>query len=287
MKTSFFLCFFLLVGGIVSGTNYKVLDSRFSPPEYYVGDEVELHLELLLSENTRFESFIQLPEDPWIEIRDVEFSQNEETLRLIITFVSFYPGSRPLPPITMGDVVLKDENINTLSLIEKGNNIIAGPRGQLLIPGTRTFLLILLALLVLIPVVTFGGVTRLIFLVKKMLQEYKEGRAWRVLQRSLEDLRRDMAILDSADFYDQMIAGVKTYLSLRLAVDLSSATSMEVEDLLREKLSPRRRDFLSKLFNYSDLVRFAHKKAPLIDRRSQIEEVEDLAKSIESGGAVE
>jgi len=263
------------------GEDISIINSYFSPSQYYVGDEALLHLEILKEEGLSLSPVIEIPEHKWVDIRDVQLTEGDDSYRVVILFVSYFTGSQTLPDISIGDMTLSGLKIYTESLITEDNPSISEPKGNLLIPGTRTFLVFAAFLLIMIPLLVLGVFRKGWTFIRGLFIQYRHGQILKRLENRLELLRRDMAVLDDAEFYDKLIEALRGYLEARLEVPLSAATTQELNYFIGDRLEYRHKSFVGELFRYGDMVKFAHNRAPLGDRRDHMEGVDAMVHSLE------
>ncbi|WP_028975048.1 hypothetical protein [Spirochaeta cellobiosiphila] len=282
MRKVFVGCLFLWACLGAFGQDLNIIRSYFSPSQYYVGDEATLHLEILKKEDVILSPVVDIPKHPWINIRDVLFSEDEDSYRIQIKFVSYNTGSQTLPDITIGGLTLKGLKIYTESLVDNNNSSISEPKGNLLVPGTRTFIIAVVFVIILVPLLFLGLIQRLYLFFKNSFLLYKHKKIYRKLQSQLDLLRRDIAVLEDAPFYDGLLQAIRVYLQDRLQVPLSSATTAELDYYIGDRIGFRYKTFISDLFRYGDMVKFAHHPAPLGDRRNHLEGVDSLVQSLEA-----
>ncbi len=110
------------------------------PPVFYVGDQVEARLTLLLPEGKALLPPLSLPTQSWVLIRDVQVRHDPPFERVTVKFVPFAPGVKTLPPLVLGDLTLDGVRISTNSLLGKEDaSELEPPRDQLVLPHTELF----------------------------------------------------------------------------------------------------------------------------------------------------
>ena len=110
----------------------------FLPKRYYVGDRVELRLQLTVPPGKS----LTAPQPPrggvWLDIIEIKCTPIRDGLWVVqIIFTSYRPGQHLLPAIDLGAIKIADLRAETRSiLVDKNFDKLAGPKGQLTVPGT-------------------------------------------------------------------------------------------------------------------------------------------------------
>ena len=126
----------LLFSGIfsLSAQEYQQLNVRFLPPDYYVGDTVELQFTLRSGGSPNLRVPDLLPDPGWVKLLSLNVEKQGEDHRLTIRFIPYYPGTRSLPSLDLGDLTLRDIKIYTSSVMAADSDReLAGIRENLLI----------------------------------------------------------------------------------------------------------------------------------------------------------
>ncbi len=259
----------LLPSEPAAGQDYVIEQQLFVPRRFYVGDRVELRLRIESAK--RIVPPAELPKAAWISFHEISLHEREGEREVRIAFSSYYPGTQTLPPIDLGGFILSDLKIHTDSVLPKEGAELSGGRGQLLPPGTRLFFGILFAggaLLLLIGLVAGPWSVRR---VRGTLVRYREYRPYRRFSRVLQDLAARNDQMDGRTFYIRLLDELRLYLSSRLGEDLRTATSGEI-DLILKRGGPdgpeggdgrdgafrddRMRNYLPAVFRRGDAVKF-------------------------------
>lgn len=263
-------------GGEAAAQEYSILQSFFLPPQYYVGDRVELRLRVVPEEELVLEGPGSLPKDDTVEYHDVSVKDMGREYQVLITFSSYAPGRQELPPLSLGDITLEGLRINTASLAEEGYSELQEPRPQAVIPSSRLILTLAAGLLLAVPLGGFFLYRILRDQGRRVLVWYQENRPRRQMIRHLRNLKGRVLELDRRDFYSQFSVGLRKYLSLRLGRDCNSATTRELVQILRAALPPHLAERFFSLFEVADLVKFG-------SRYSSVEEqVDHLRECLEA-----
>ncbi len=283
MKKVFFIfSFFLWI--IASGTGeHQILNLTFLPAEYYVGDRVRMAFLVKHGSGDVLEVPDILPSSEWMRYLSVNMEETEKGTQVEIHLIPYYPGTRSLPPLTLGTVVLKELKIYTSSLLDgQADRDLAEIRGPLLIPGTRLMGIILIFLLFALPVVLVFLVRRLWSRAGNMLRSYRISLPYRRFQRIIRRIRGSMTTLPEKEFYSRFSSALKIYLSSRFQRDFFSATTSEIEVFMGEHqvwdslvLS------LVNLFHQVDRVKFAGDTMMFNDRKHLLEEAEQVSQALE------
>ena len=141
---------------------YHITKSMVLPPKFYVGDLVELRVNIESETNITFEIPTVLPESKWIKVEDVTFtSLSNGKLEVRILLRSFQPGTHVLPPIGLGDIVLHDLKIHTNSILEETDTEKLRPlRNQTMLPYTWLRLSGILVIIIMAPFLFYRIISR-------------------------------------------------------------------------------------------------------------------------------
>ena len=296
MKNNILLIFMILFASInclPADTGVHVEDTIFVPREYYVGDKVELRIKLDIEKEFNFQIPSNLPESTWITINSIEIIDEENKQELRIVFTSFIPGTRSFPTLFLGEIVLNSIKIHTSSLIESTEGNFNGIAGQLLLPGTKIGLSIVVGLLFIGPlllIILLGPVKRKLVLVAKN----GIGRSpVTKLNRVLKDLTIQINGISCRRFYIRLSGAVREYLSRRSDTDFITLTTSDIEIALIKTLGNREySSMLSDMMKLSDNIKFGKVTTDDEKKMSDIELVKNIAKFLEakikdkSGGSV-
>jgi hypothetical protein len=160
-------------------------DVQFLPNEFYVGDLVEMRGILPSAGNLRLPE--EFPQTDWLQFEDVEIISNPNgSYQVRIRFISFAPGNRTLPTIELGAVSLSGLKIYTQSLVTDDTTTTAAPLGQLLLPGTYSLLLGVLAALIIVPIILYLMIRKI---VSQLMQFFIRYRLQRPLKKILAEIK--------------------------------------------------------------------------------------------------
>lgn len=232
-------------------------DIRFTPPVFYVGDKVEMVIEFSLARPLAIEDPEIMPESDWAEILDIRVESSGNAATVMIDFIPFAPGTRTLPAMELGALQIRDLKVPTRSVVSGDYEGVRTPRGQLLLPGTRLAVALILALAAMAPFLGFGMVRRLWQQVLRLQEVWKTGRPARKLRRLTKGLRLVIGDLPAMPWFSQLTEALRTYMSSRLERDCRTATTAEIALMgeFRETDSPQVR--LLNILHEGDMVKFA------------------------------
>ena len=283
MRKIYVLLLMLLPLFSAAAQNYQIQNLRFSPPEYYVGDTVEMSFVLRTEESLDIQAPESLPDPVWLKFLDVEVNTRGRDSEVRIRLIPYYPGTRTLPVLNMGEVSLDDLKIFTSSLLNlESSRDLEGIRSPLLIPGTRAMGALIVSLLFSLPVVIILLFRFLRARTGEIVKTYKINLPYRQFQRLVRKIRRTMVNMPERDFYIQFTGGFKKYLSTRFHEDLSSSTTSEIEGMLeKSRVHDTLAMSLVNLFHRVDRVKFAGEKLMYSDREILLNEVEEVSEALE------
>ncbi len=257
---------------------YSVSQSVLLPPEFYVGDSVEMRLTLRVGQNEALTPPKALPTDRWIVFHSIRVVPHGDTQEVRISFTPYHPGTLPFPPIELGHVVLKDISVYVkpvLSAQATGQTTdLRAAYGPLLLPNTRLFVGAMVGVLLIAPLLWLGfyrfGRRR----IQDLLKRLQENRPYRRLLRYLKSVDQRAGDMRGREFYIELLTELKLYLGRRLAVDFAALTTAELEPHLAGLLlTDSERGQLVGLFRFGDLVKFAGRPAPVRQRKSHIDQL--------------
>lgn len=246
----------LLICGSLSA-QAVLTDIRFIPPTFFVGDQVELSISFDLDGPMAIEVPETLPESDWVEIRDIFVETDDQSVTVIIAFTPFAAGTRTLPPMELGALLLKDIKVPTYSILQNTHDGVRSLRGQLLMPGTRLAVALILSLMAMAPFLGYGLFRILWNWFKKSRQLYRTGRPARRLRRLMKNLNAVVGSKTASLWYYELTEGLRTYLSARIGHDCQSATTVEISEMpeFLGKDTPQLR--LLDVLQDGDMVKFA------------------------------
>jgi len=261
---------------------YSLSEAVFLPPRFYVGDRVELRLRLETAPGVSLEPVALEAEKEWLSVEEVRVqSPKAGEAEVRIYFVSFYPGTTHLPPLRLGDLLLGDITITTLSALEKEDaSRLRGPRGQLALPGTYLKLAsLLLAVLALPGAGIFLG-RRLLRAARKLRRLRQWRRPYLRARRELRILEQGLAGSESRGFFIRLSRLLKAYLSERLALPVLSRTTGELA-ASSPGLHPGDWAEVMEVLKLADLAKFSRQESSKAEMTGTLARVSALIERLE------
>ncbi len=279
------LFYTMLVYSISFGEeNFSIKREIFLPQKFFVGDTVELRIELKLQERVRVEVPRSIPETDWLKIVKVKIekaSNNDVTVRIF--FISYQPGTQVLPVIRLGDITLSNLQIYTSSVLEIRK--VKYPRGikdQLTFPGTYRVIVIFTFLVFSLPFILVFGFVKIKSLVLRIRENILKRIPLLEYRRGLLSLEKDISKFEKRIFYMKLTRLLKRYLSSRIGKNIESLTTKELTEKIEESgLDDAVVKKLMDFFKFSDKVKFQGYKPVLDDMKTHILVMKELVEDIE------
>ena len=225
----------------------------------------------------------ELPESSWIDIKSLDLVEDNKNPELRIIFTSFIPGTRSFPTLFLGEIFLNSIKIHTSSLIDSSDKKFIGIAGQLLLPGTKLGLSLIMGVIFLGPIlliILLGPFKRkIIFLIKNGTSRGPINK----LNRILRDLAVQKTGISCRRFYIRLSSAVREYLSKRLDTDFITLTTSDMELALIKVLGHREfSSMLSDMMKLSDSIKFGKVTTDDEKKMSDIELVKNISKFLEA-----
>ncbi len=283
MRVALLFLFFLfgIVLRVGALEDAQLVELMFLPPDFFVGDRVELRAVVTLRPGLRILPPEELPVLGWIDLHDTVVEQDGGKWEIRIEFTPFAPGTRAFPEIRLGDISLSGIKVNVKSILQEQNLDFFGIKNQLLLPGTR------LGIGLLTVVLFFGPVLILTFVgnasrgIKRFISVHAGRRPYKRLHRVLRELRDKQAHMGSRKFYILLSEEFRRYLSARTGRDFLTITSSEVPDLLQEVFPSGKTNGVEEMIRQSDLIKFGGINAGRKQREEDLGMVEEMAEGLE------
>ncbi len=273
---------FLFPTGVMGDGNYTLESVRFTPPEFYVGEQVELRVTLKVPESVPVVEPVEPPELDWINIHDIEVLRKGTIADISILFSTFQPGLQTLPSLDFKGLVLEPVKVHTISVLDINPPPFQEPSGQMLLPGTTFFLVLFITLLLVVPVLVLSlgpGLKKAFF---SVISLRKQKKPLERLKKTLDELGSPEKVLKGDPFYSTLIKEFRIYLHNRTGEDFLSTTSGEFEDLfLRIVPDGRMAEELAGLLNRGDGTRFGGRSVQTDEYTGALEAVKRAAARIE------
>jgi hypothetical protein len=271
-----------MVAGTVDGQSLSSV--VFLPQTYYVGDRVEARVVVRGVSATDIVVPEELPRNSWVVVDSITTIQRADGVELRILFQPFFQGTRELPRIDLGGFVLSGVSPFVSTVFEPGDDQdLASIRDQLLLPGTHLQFALALIVIVAVPTLIFfaGGWGKRWVLAVRV--RYRENRPYRIFLRSVRALAGELNAVDGKTFYIRLMDICRDYLDGKLGGGIRSATTGEMNRVLRHKTVPDdERARLVELFEFGDLVKFAGRRVTLAERTAHIEEVRSIVATLQN-----
>lgn len=254
----------------------------FLPQVFYVGDRVEMRVAF----RTAPGAVPRLPEESptieWGTLHRVRLAEVSGGWELRVSFTPFQPGTQTVPAMFLGDVYLRGIDVPVPTILEEDRSELEPLRDQLLLPATRFLLASVLAVVVLVPAGWFlfyrWGRKRL----RTLLARYRDALPYRRISRSLRQLSGDMDDMSDREFYIQLLADFRAYLSRRMHTEAFSATTEELAGELERYIPTETdREAVLEVFKFGDRVKFASQRASTRARADHLEAVLRVLRHVE------
>ncbi len=262
---------------------YAIADEVFVPPQYTVGDHVELRLSLLPKTGVQIIASRELPSQPWLKILGVNAHPEGALVRVTVKFIPFAPGSKTLPPLPLGDVVLSGIRIHTASVLNPQNpGDLAPPQPPLALPQTDLYLELGLFLVLVLPFVVWKLFRPISSLCGGLKTRTSRKKPFHRLEKGLKKLSLKAGQLPGPEFYTEFSLLVRRYLTDRLKKPMMAATPLDLSEMLRLLPSAWSAEWI-RLVHRADVVRFDSRQPALAERYEDIAAVKAQVALLESG----
>ena len=222
---------------------------------------MELAITLAIDNNLKLEEPTVYPFVEWIEIHSIRVEQTDNDAIIHINFTPFAAGTRILPPLDFGSILLNDIKITIQSLLSISRPESRQLRGQLLIPGTRLTMAIFLALASVMPFFLLAFVKLTVTIFQRAGDVFRFHWPLRHLRRLVKRLRADLGVQSPGQWYAQLTEGLRIYLGFRLHRDCRTATTAEIAAMKAFSVANTPQYKLLILLKEADMVKFAGQKA--------------------------
>lgn len=259
-----------------------VVKSVFSPKEFYVGDMVTV----LIHVETPFEGVIDSPiaitSGEWIDIKSINVVERGPEVTIIrLAFTPFAPGLRIIPDIRLGDHVLSEYKIQTLSILGDQFTSLQPLAPQMVPPGTELFVVFILVALIFGPIILFLLIRAVFRSIKLAIKKYKREKPFRNYYKILKQLRSEIEDSSVRQFYVVITEHLRIYLSKRFSKEFYSATTMEMGQLLRVIMDDDSTEELLSICRFADLVKFSHTNASTLHREKDLRTIAEILHQLE------
>lgn len=279
-KLSFFLL--VLLSGLYSlQAQAEITRTVFIPPEYYIGDPVELRIQLELDRNEPAAVPLHFDEQEWVDISDIQLTQDRKNVEITIHFTSFSPGTRALPSLDFGPFTLENFKIYTKSMVEEGETELKGLQPQIMIPGSRLYFFLLALAVFIFPYLLYFLLRMAVSAIVHFVKMYHIARPYRNLGRALKKLDAGLEKISVRDFFITLTDALREYLTARTGFDCKSSTTSEISRLHGFGLDETLWQRLVSVLKLGDLVKFGGETLTAVQMRENLDFVTTLCMEIE------
>ena len=278
------ILFFLFIPLVFSfgEKNYTSEKVVFLPQDFFVGDSVEMRVVIKPAEGVRVSEPERFPDSYWIRIDKAEVMDLGGKYELRVFLRPYASGIRTLPPLQFGDVLLRDIRIRTSSVLDESSAGLSPPAGQMLLPGTRYYIALLVGLVFVLPVIVLVFWGRLRAAIAARIYDRLKRRPYRKFSRALDEIESGMGGMDGGAFYTALVDTMREYFTGRGSLDYIAATTREgCRGITRDFGSLDCSDDLAAVFLVADQVKFGDKEILEQEREAHIAVVRDAAVLIE------
>lgn len=256
-----FLFLGCLLPSAILSAQAVLIDMQFIPPTFFVGDLVELHLEFSANSELKIQAPEILPKADWVDIRNVRVLPGDGTVSVLIDFTPFATGIRTLPSLNLGDIQLQDIKIPTHSMLKNSHDGVRRVRGQLLLPGTRLGLALILALTGMAPFLIYALLKLVLRWARHIKAMFSIRRPVRRLHRLLKRLRADIGSESASYWFSALTGELRAYLSTRMDYNCRSATTAEISAMMDLSAENAPQNRILEVLRNGDMVKFARHRA--------------------------
>lgn len=234
----FFGVLFVSIGWISAQETLLLMESHLNPVEFHVGDEVELRL--LYQNLGSADVYLpdEYPEQPLFLIRNVQILPGPNSLQIFIRFVPYAAGTRSLPRLKLGDLLIDNFRIHTKTTLNPEDVELQPPRESLLLPYTEAILLFLAFVLFFAPLLTLAVFRRLREPISKLWHHWVRKRPYKVFMKDLKKIRSRLLSWNTREFYTEVSRVLRQYTSSKCEEDHQPLTSTELSLALENHFEP-------------------------------------------------
>jgi hypothetical protein len=285
MKRLAVLCLLALLAGLsvrLAAQDYTIKKVTFIPATYHVGDPVELRIAVRSDFADKMVVPQQLSQPSWGSIDSLRLKAGEGEAELRLLFTSFAVGTRSLPAINLGPVVLEGINVYITSLVPEGEADLAALRGPLLVSGVWWRLALQALAALALPLAAIATVFWALPLVRRRVRARREALPFRRFQKNLRLARPGLDGLPALDFYDWLLGAARAYLAERCRFPALAMTGPELEAALASRVHHRETvDRLAAVFVRAARVKYGGEPAGPQSRQTDLAAVEQALGHIE------
>jgi hypothetical protein len=200
---------------------------------------------------------------------------------IILTFMSFETGTKTLPTIDFGAFQLKEQKINTKSVLEETGRELTPSQDPLLLPQTESILALIIFSILSLPVGIFFLVKLLIHLFKSAIGSVQRRKPLKKAQKELEELKGKLFGTTTSYFYHHLLDVMKQYLDQAFELSLGAATSSEMLESLEGYFPAQDKHLLSEYFLRTDEALFGFGEFADSQRLADLELTLDICQEMD------
>lgn len=284
MKKRLFLVLILIsLMFSLSAEEVLIVDKKFFPEKFHVGDSVSLTLEILSREGEELTLPENIESSESLVLDDISLSRLPDSIKITMIFRSFQPGSGYTPEITLGDKSLPPVPFYTTPVLSPEDKNLFPVRDQALFPGAKLYTSLFILILIVSPILALFLIRYSIKYSVIIIKNYLRRRPYRKFSKLVKKLDGSLVRMEQKDFYSELTDGLKEYLSSRVNKDLTSLTTGEIARLKLGLLEQQHKNELVSWFRKSDLIKFAGGTSSMEERRSSLETLSNVCTQVETG----
>ena len=263
----------VVAAGALHAQDFSSSQPILLPPQFYVGDRVEMRILVRVGSGVSLTVPKSLPESHWIVFHSITVAPHgADSQEVRIDFTPYHPGTLPFPPIDLGRVVLRDLNIYVQPVLGSKQVGLRPPFQQLLVPNTRLIIGAVVGVILVVPLFWLGFYRIWRKKLSGIVEKVRENRPYRRLMKNLKQLGQNAGELTARDFYIALLSDLRIYLTRKTGVDCAALTTSEIEPLFPPLLlEDSEHATLVEIFRYGDLVKFAGRSASVRQRKRHID----------------
>ncbi len=287
MKKLYLFIILLLPLFAFSFEDYNIKSVEFKPKEFNVGESVKCSVFLEVRENLELVVPETIEDSKWIDIYDISIDRKDQLCVIDIYFKSFKIGNLFIPDIDLGGIVLKNIPYYIQSSLDANDISISEPKGQLYLPMTFTYSLILILFLAGIPVLIFSLSGRIKNIRTKIFMFFTKKRPFKIFMKECTYLKDNLQTLESKLFYTKLINSFRSYLTVSTKDDFFSVTTGEMQVLLAKHFDDLVVEDILSIVKHSDEIRFSFKNENLRREEKDLLRIMEICSNFEKNNYIE
>lgn len=260
---------------------YTVEQMLFLPPEFYVGDEVEVRLRITTVVDSLPSEVEEIPDTPYLAVDEIRVIPIADEYEIRIRYAAYRPGELEIPAFALGDLEIGPIPFEVESIRQREGDRLRNILDPVLLPGTTLLIALSTGIVLFGPLLLFLSVAR----IRRVLRGVAFGtrRPYRALRRELEVLRSKGSTIGAKEFYGRLFDAFREYLSHRSEFNYRAATVRETERRARKEFGDvAALESLTPMVDAVDLARFGGGGASSRQRLRGLEIVVSAVEAIEA-----